>query len=327
MGYELLVQDKSVTGRTFDLAPLTETVTLKSERTGSAGSLEFDMIKAGEVSFHEGDPVRFSVDGRLLFYGYVFEKEQNRWGEISVTCYDQVRYLKMNASYAFSGMTAGGIIRKLAADYGLAVGTVEETGYVIPSLVCEDKECFDMISDAVQQTIVNTGRVYVFFDDCGALSLREAGHMKSDVVIGERSLVTDYSYKTSIDSDVYNSVKLARPNEETGKTDIYIVEDSYNIGRWGLLRYYEQVDESMNPAQIRQQAETMLTYYDELKRTLSIDCLGIPGLRAGQMVFLNLPNLGDISLSKYVLLESVEHTFENDVHTMSIETRAISGVE
>ena len=83
----------------------------------------------------------------------------------------------------------------------------------------------------------------------------------------------------------------------------------------------------MNPAQIRQQAETMLTYYDELKRTLSIDCLGVPGLRAGQMVFLNLPNLGDISLSKYVLLESVEHTFENDVHTMSIETRAISGVE
>ena len=152
----------------------------------------------------------------------------------------------------------------------------------------------DVYKRQVQQTIVNTGKVYVFFDDCGALSLREAGHMKSDVVIGERSLVTDYSYKTSIDSDVYNSVKLARPNEETGKTDIYIVEDSYNIGRWGLLRYYEQVDESMNPAQIRQQAETMLTYYDELKRTLSIDCLGVPGLRAGQMVFLNLPNLGDI---------------------------------
>lgn len=327
MGYELLVQDKSVTGKTFDLSTLTETVTLKTERTGSAGKLEFDMIKAGDVSFHEGDPVRFSVDGALLFFGYVFEKEQNRWGEISVTCYDQIRYLKMNASYAFSGMTAGDIIRKLASDYELSVGTIEDTGYTIPSLICENKECFDMISDAIQQTIVNTGKVYVFFDDSGSLSLREAGNMKTNVVIGEKSLVTDYTYKTSIDDDVYNSIKLARPNEDTGKTDIYIVQNSYNIGRWGLLQYYDQVDESMNPAQIQAQAETMLAYYDQLKRTLSIDCIGVPGLRAGQMAFINLPNLGDISLSKYVLLESVEHTWENDVHTMSIETRSISGVE
>ena len=50
--------------------------------------------------------------------------------------------------------------------------------------------------------------------------------MVSDVVIGDKSLLTDYTYKTDIDSQTYNSVKLARPNEETGKADTVVAEDS-----------------------------------------------------------------------------------------------------
>lgn len=324
MNYSLLIEDRFGTKKIFECRDITQSVSFTTNRTSSPGVLKFELLKSGDISFQEGDPVRFTVDGTPVFYGYVFTKEKTRWGEISVTCYDQLRYLKANQSYSFVGMTAGDIIRQIAKDFNLKVGTIEDTGYKIPSLVCNNKECLDSISKAVQITTVNTKKVFVFFDDSGLLTLREAAGMKQGVVLGDKSLVTDYTYTTDIDKDTYNLIKLVRPNEETGKGDVYESKDSGTIGRWGLLQYYDVVDEQMNPAQIQSQAKTMLAYYNRTLRTLKLECLGVPGLRAGQMVFINIPELGDISLSKYAMLERVEHSFENESHTMQIETRALN---
>lgn len=321
----LLIQNRN-TNKIYECASMTESVTFTSKRTGSPGKLEFSLLKAGDLAFFEGDPVRFSVDGTLIFYGYVFTKEKDRWGVISVTAYDQTRYLLAKQAYRFVGATAEDIIRRIAKDFGLTVGALADTGYTIPYLdFGSGKSCLDIIQSALQQVTINTGKVFVFYDDAGKLSLRESGAWKSDAMIGSGSFATDYSYKTDIDSDTYNSIKLVRPNSTTGKAEVYQEQDSEKIGKWGLLQYYEQVDEELNAAQITAQAKTLLTYYDRVLRTLSIEALGVLGLRAGQMVFVNIPDLGDISLSKYVLLESVEHTFENDKHTMRLETRALSG--
>ena len=51
--------------------------------------------------------------------------------------------------------------------------------------------------------------------------------------------------------------------------------------------------------------------------------MGVPGLRAGQMILMKIPGLGDIDLDQYVLLEKMTHTWENNTHTMSFETLAI----
>ena len=41
--------------------------------------------------------------------------------------------------------------------------------------VVQPPSCLDIISAALQSTLLATGRLYTFFDDAGALSLREAG--------------------------------------------------------------------------------------------------------------------------------------------------------
>lgn len=281
------------------------------------------MNKAGGISFFEGDVVRFSVDGTLVFYGWVFTKSKDRWDVIDVTCYDRMRYLKASASYAFYDQTAGEIIKQIAQDFELDVSEIEDTGYKIPSLIEEEQTCMDIIAEAIQQTLLNTGKVYVFFDDGKGLSLKEAGNMKSNVVIGDKSLLTDYTYKTNIDEQTYNSVKLARPNEETGRADVFIAQDSKNIAQWGLLQLYQTVDGDVNDAQVQAQALTSLKYYNRRMRTLSVSSLGVVGLRAGQMVLMKVQGLGDINLDQFVLLEKVSHTFENDQHTMDFDTLAI----
>ena len=74
---------------------------------------------------------------------------------------------------------------------------------------------------------------------------------------------------------------------------------------------------------MKAQAEASLTYYNRRMRTLRFSALGVPGLRAGQMVYMRVPGLGDINLDQYVLLEKVEHTWKNSVHTMDVETMPI----
>ena len=159
--------------------------------------LKFTINASGGVSFVEGDPVRFSVDGQLIFLGWVFTKSRDRYAVIEVTCYDQLRYLKASASYCFTGRTAGEIITEIAEDFQLTAGRLDDTGYPIPTLIMEEKTCLDIISTALQRTLLATGTLYTFFDDGGALSLREAGSMTAEGVVGNCSLLTDYSYKTS----------------------------------------------------------------------------------------------------------------------------------
>lgn len=315
---ELVIASKA--GGMIEISGLVESCEWVTNRTGQPGKFTFTYLKDKDVTFTEGDVVRFSVDGQLQFYGWVFTRSETRWGEVSVTCYDRLRYLKANASYTFYSQSAGDILRQIAGDLQLDVGTVEDTGYKLPSLVEQDQTCLDILQTAIEQTLLNTGRVFVLYDDGQGLALQEAASMMSDVVIGDRSLLTDYTYTTDIDKQTYNSIKLVRPNEETGRADVYIQEDSGTIGQWGLLQLYQKVDGDANEAQIKAQAAATLEYYNRVLKTLKISSLGVPGLHAGQMILIKADGMGDTGVSQYVMLERVSHRWENGVHTMDLET-------
>ena len=216
------------------------------------------------------------------------------------------------------------IIQRIAADFGLAVGDVEDPGYVFPYLDKENETCMDIIFDALSQTIVQTGKIYNFYDDCGKLSLREAKNMYIQTMIGDKSLVTDYTYKRDIDSDTYNRIKLVRKNKESGRTDAYVHEDTDTIKSWGLLQYYDEVDENLNEAQIDEMCKQYLQYYNRVLQTITIDAMGIPGLRAGMIIPVKIGAIRELSMVRLMLTEKVTHTFDGGGHTMSIEVKDFS---
>lgn len=319
MTTELIIASKSQ-NKLWECSGIVRSVTWTTNRTGTPGKLTLSGLDAKQMELNNGDIVRFSVDGSLQFYGWVFSHSHDRWGETELTCYDRLRYLKANASYAFYGQTAGDIIKQIAEDYQLTISTLDNTGYPLPSYIAQDQSCMDIIQEVVQQTLLNTGKVWVFFDDGKGLCLREAGAMMSNVLIGDKSLLTEYNYKNSIDQQTYNSVKLSRPNEATGRSDVFIAQDSETIGRWGLLQLYQTVDGADNDAAVKARAAATLQYYNREIKTLSVSTLGIPGLRAGQMIFIRIPGVPDLSTGRYVLLDKVSHTYQNDTHTMDIDT-------
>jgi hypothetical protein len=308
--------------KVVDYSPKLESADYTTSRMDSPGKFTFSLIEDKDIAIEMGSCIRVKVDKTNFFKGYVFSAERSRNRKVKYVAYDQLRYLKAKASYTFVAKSVGDIIKNIASDFGLTVGTIVDTGYKIPSLVADNQTCLDTIFDALSKTIVETGKIFVFYDDFGKLTLKEAKSNKWDRIIGDESLLSDYTYKKSIDKESYNRVKLARPNKETGKADTYVYEDTDNIKKWGLLQYYDTVDENLNKAQIDEMCKTYLKYYNRVWQSLSMkNIIGSPKIRAGWIIPVLIKEVDEASVRRYFLAESVSHKLKGNTHTMDIEVK------
>ena len=149
-------------------------------------------------------------------------------------------------------------------------------------MIEDGQTLFDIVLKALDHTLINTGKMFVLWDDFGSLRITDVEKSKLDLYVGDASLATGYSYETEIDSETYNKIKLVRDNKETGKRDVYIFQDSNNITFWGVLQNYESVDEEMNEAQIKERGGQMLELYNRPKKTFEVKALLDLSVRAGR---------------------------------------------
>jgi hypothetical protein len=315
MSCELLIQH----GANAMLPPVVEDVTIEWERQGQPGKMTFEVVKTDGLSFQEGDPCRFSVDGTPIFYGFVFEKSRKGSNPtvIQVTAYDQLYYLKNKDTYVYENKTARDLIKMIAEDFKLNIGDIESTGHTIASRVEDNQTLFDIIQNALDATLKATGKMFVLYDDVGKLTLKSIGNMKLGVLIDEDT-AGDYDYTSSIASQTYDKVKLTYENKDTGKREVYIAQDSSHINQWGVLQYYEKLDSNGNA---KAMADALLDLYNTKTRTLRLkDVLGDIRVRAGTLLVVML-GLGDINVSNYLMVEQCKHTFKDGMHLMELKMR------
>lgn len=315
MTYELLIQHQG----TIMLPPVVENVSIEWERQGQPGKLTAEVVKTPGLSFQEGDPCRFSVDGTPVFYGFVFEKSRKGSMDevIQITVYDQLYYLKNKDTYVYTNKTATDVIRMIAEDFRLNVGSLDDTGYTIGSRVEDNQTLFDIIQTALDETLKATSQMYVLYDDVGKLILRNIGSMKLGLLIDEET-AGDFDYKSSITSQTYDKIKLSYENKDAGVREIFVAQDGSNINQWGVLQYYEKLDNTTNA---KAMADALLSLYNTKTRTLKLrDVLGDLRVRAGTLLVVML-GLGDINVSSYLMVEQVKHTFNNEQHLMDLNMR------
>ena len=141
--------------------------------------------------------------------------------------------------------------------------------------------------------------------------------MKVGLVIDEET-GENYNYESSIDSDTYNQIKLTYDNSDTGKREVYIARDSSNIEKWGVLQYYDTIDEKTNGAM---KARSLLELYNQKTKKLELkNILGDVRVRGGSLIIVNL-NLGDVKLKNFMLVEKAKHTFKNGEHFMDLTVK------
>ena len=311
MFVELLLQN----GAVIYYPAVEEGITLTWERKGVPGKLEFTVIEDELLNFQEGNPVKLTVNGTAMFYGFVFAKSRKANSPaVKVTAYDQLRYLKNKDTYTEEGLKASDFLKRIAADFCLNLGNVEDTRYTLETIVEEDTTLFDMLQNALDETLLNTGQLYCLYDDVGALTLKNINSMKLNLLIDSETGET-FDYSSSIDEQTYNKIKLAYNNDQTGKREIYVAQDGERMNQWGVLQYYEEVQTATGAAA---KADALLKQYDQKTRKLTIkNALGDVRVRAGSAVAVSL-DLGDITANQYLMVEKATHNFKGDEHFMDL---------
>ena len=320
MKVELLISNSS--GTKAYIPAVEEGIEWTTERRSTPGKLTFSIVNDGKINFTEGSAVRLKIDGKAVFFGFVFTKKRDKKQIITVTAYDQLRYLNNKDTYVYENKTASQFIKMVAADFSLNLGAIEDTSYIIPSRIEENTSLFDMIENALDITLRNAKEMYVLYDDFGKLTLKNISSMyvgkPGAYLMIDEETGENYDYTSSIDSDTYNKIKLTYDNEDTGKREVYIAQDSSHMNQWGILQYFDTLSKGENG---QAKADALLKLYNSKTRTLKItNAFGDTRVRAGSMIVINL-DLGDVKVKNFMIVEKVRHTFKLDQHFMDLTLR------
>ena len=304
-----------------DVSHLCEGNVQATTRRRSVGKLEAKLLRKDVPSFSEGDSAVLAIDGKILFKGFVFKCRTSNTGLIDLTCYDQIIYLKLNKeTYVYENRTAAEVVRMIAGDFGLNVGRLAETIYRVPQRVEDIQTLLDIIYTALDLTTIHTGNLFVLYDNAGALTLENIQQMRLNKILSAYGNLEDYRYTTDIGTDTFNQIKLVRDNEETGRRDVFIEKDSANIARWGRLQLHQKVSDNFTEGQVINLVQRKLAVYNRVKRSLMAkELAGDANVRAGNALMVEIPDLHDINLNTWLVIERCTHIISNSSHRMELD--------
>lgn len=313
MDVELLIEN----GSTLYTPVTKDEIHWITERKGAPGKITFSVVQDNALKIEEGNAVTLKVKGETIFYGFLFKQSRNKNPDLTLTAYDQTRYLKNKDTYVFERTTAKDVIEMIANDYGLQLGEIENTNYRIPSRIEENSTLVDMMQTALDITLTNTGKMYVLYDKAGKLTLTAADRMLVGLVI-DAETGENFDYASSIDDQTYNRIKLVYEDSESGRREIFTAQDKEGtMKKWGTLQYYEAISNTQNA---QNKANALLSLYNSKTKNLKITALGDIRVRAGCCVVVRL-TLGDVTLNNFMMVEKCDHQFKNHEHTMTLTLR------
>lgn len=291
-----------------------EGIVWQTSQTGAPGKLTFALPADEKLILSEGSRVFLKCDGKPVFVGYLFEWETTKNGLISVIAYDQIRYLKNKDSYVFTNATATEIIRRIAGDFQLRTGEMDDTAYKIESYTADCKPLLDMIEEILSLTRKKSGRSYILYDDCGAICLKNRAGLALDILI-DAQCGEGYHYASSIDKNTYNKIKLIHNNKKKRSREVFLAKDEAAIKQWGVLQYCETISEA---GEGKEQANVLLSGCNQ--KTESLTLYGVFGdirVRAGCSLRLKIDD-ASFSVRERLLCDTVKHQFFAGRHVMDI---------
>lgn len=304
-------------GKIYDLSGLCKEISWSDALNEGASTLEFSYISDG-LNLQTGDVIRLTDAGQSkgIFFGTVFVVSGDETGIVKVKAYDQLRYAKAKDLVVLENGTLKTLVERMCSFLSLQTGSMQDSGFVLDTIAAYDKTWLDHITQAISDTLIGTQEMYCLRDEFGKVCLWNMRNLQLPLVLGDRSLVTGYSWEKSIDDDFYNRIKVVWKDETAGRVDIGTAVDTASVNRFGILQYVESSKSGIdNDAKAKERAENLLKLYNHEKETMKLTCLGDLRVRAGNSFY---GSISDINLNRRLIVQKVSHDFL-PAHTMEIE--------
>lgn len=313
------------TGKVWDVSDLIcGSMKWSTEIGGSfPGKLDFKLLEDPQLTVQNGDLLTVKIDGQDLFKGTIRKKSFQQKNGLSLVAYDSMIFLKSKDTVVFGVGNASSRFAQVCQLANVPYNVIDQSDYNCPEWVADQKTFFEMIQESIDQTRKATKSRYMITDSFGKLEFLSLNRLISTLVLGDESLVTDYTFESSIE-EAYNSIKVIKEDSKDKTRTIALAKDDKSIARWGLLQDVATPEESeMNQAQMQNQADNLLKESNKETKTLSLECLGRVGIKAGSTITLEIEKLRKEGLyGKQVLVTRCEHTFDK-IHTMSLELEVL----
>jgi hypothetical protein len=242
---------------TYDCSNSATDIKLKTTLSSTCGTLTFKLIDDLSGSLiNEGCRVRLYLDHRCYFCGWIFTLNISGKHDLSVTCYDWLRYFKVPLVYGKKnllqdngqGLVASDIFTKICKDLAIPYKVEVDSTVPVTAQNYDMKTAFNIMEFAITHTLMNqsgdTKNFYTIYHETnfledynknvnknwndtevcktsGSLVFNLRNDMTTDIVVDDNFL-TNYKFKSSIDDNTYNEIIVYKDDKtylgKDGKT-------------------------------------------------------------------------------------------------------------
>ena len=211
--------------------------------------------------------------------------------------------LQSTGTYIFKNTTPEAITKKICKDVGIETVNLAKTGIKIKKIIFEDQCLYDIIIKVYRKVKAETKKNYIPYMLGNKLTVLEKGK-PSGTTLTQGVNITSATYSDNIDSMV-DLVKIY--NDKHVK--VGEVKNDKNLSTYGV---YQRAYQKEDGTSAKKAAEAMLF---GTTREAAIEALGDIRAMSGFSIKIKDPATG---LEGKFFITSDTHTFQNNVHTMSL---------
>ena len=265
-------------------------------------------ITALKINIAAGDMIKLIEDTECIFIGQVQTKEKTSTpGTVSYYATDFMQHLlKSEGVYNFKNKTPEDITKRVCADIEVKTDEIVKTGKMINKLIIDGDNFYVIIMKAYTKASKETGMKYICRMKGTKLSVSVKGTIVEKFILSDKKNITDTQYQETIENAV-NVVKIYDDN----KKQIGEIRDEESIKKYGI---YQKIYTKEKGIDSKKAAKHMLV---GVEKTVSleaiegnIDCISGNGIQVYDTA---------TGLNGLFWIEGDTHTWENNIHTMSLE--------
>ena len=218
----------------------------------------------------------------------------------------------------YKGITLDKLFADICAKFSLKTGVIDTSDYVLTGEVCEGKALWDVLSEAIENTLAYTKRLFIVRDNFGGLELRDIENLRTDFVIDDENVGMGFDYSVGIDKNTYNQVRIGYEDSKASERKWGFVWDQELIDKWGTLQLYKLLKTPLPVEQLEERATAMLQIHARPSRTVRLTCFGDFRISAGCGISLQMERVLAFKGLNRFYVSSCQHNVSNDKHTMGL---------